>query len=60
MIQRENYSYPADCWSFGIILYQLLTLDRPFEGSSTAELVKSILTSEPSPITAGHYSDEIK
>jgi NIMA (never in mitosis gene a)-related kinase len=60
MIQRESYSYPADCWSFGIILYQLLTLERPFEGSSTAELVKSILTREPTPILAGHYSDEIK
>jgi serine/threonine protein kinase len=60
MIQRESYSYPADCWSFGIILYQLLTLERPFEGSSTADLVRSILTLEPRTIAAGHYSDEIK
>lgn len=59
MIQRESYSFPADCWSFGIILFQLLTLDRPFSGNSTAELVKSILTSEP-PLITGHYSEEMK
>lgn len=59
MIQREPYSYPADCWSFGVIVHQLLALERPFEGSSTAELVKSILSGEIPPLPA-HYSDDIK
>lgn len=59
IITRESYSFPADCWSLGIILYQLLSLDRPFEGSSTAELVKSILTTEPAPLHS-HYSEDIK
>jgi serine/threonine protein kinase len=60
MIQRESYSYPADCWSLGIIVHQMLTLERPFDGSSTAELVKSILTCEPPPIGGNHYSEELK
>eukprot|EP00981_Chlorochromonas_danica_P000555 scaffold125_cov156-Ochromonas_danica.AAC.4 len=59
MIQRENYSYPADCWSFGIIIYQLMALERPFEGNSTAELVRAILTLEPAALPP-HYSEELK
>ena len=59
MIVRDPYSYPADCWSFGVIMHQLLALERPFEGSSTAELVKSILSGEIPPLPA-HYSDDIK
>lgn len=59
MIQRESYSSPADCWSFGVILYQLLALERPFDGASTADLVKAILTAEPAPLPA-HYSEDIK
>ena len=61
IIMRESYSYPADCWSLGIILYQLLSLDRPFEGNSTSELVKSILTTEPVGLNSfTHFSDDIK
>jgi NIMA (never in mitosis gene a)-related kinase 1/4/5 len=59
MIQRESYSFPTDCWSFGIILFQLLTLERPFEGHSTAELVKSILTAEPPPMPP-QYSEDLR
>lgn len=59
MIQREKYSYPADCWSFGVILHQLLSLERPFDGASTADLVKAILTVDP-PILPSHYSEDIK
>lgn len=59
IITRESYSYPADCWSFGIIFYQLLTCERPFDGHNTNELVKSILTADPPPIQS-HYSDELK
>ena len=59
MIQQEPYSYPADCWSFGVIVHQLLALERPFDGSSTADLVKSILSGEIPPLPA-HYSEDIK
>lgn len=59
MIQREPYSYPADCWSFGVIVHQLLALERPFDGASTGDLVKSILSGEI-PALPVHYSDDIK
>jgi NIMA (never in mitosis gene a)-related kinase len=59
MITREPYSYPADCWSFGVIVHQLLALERPFDGSSTGDLVKAILSQEAPPLPP-HYSEDIK
>jgi NIMA (never in mitosis gene a)-related kinase 1/4/5 len=59
IIQREAYSYPADCWSLGVIIYQLMALDRPFHGSNATDLVKSILSTEPAPLST-HYSEDLK
>eukprot|EP01038_Epipyxis_sp_PR26KG_P013000 gene13000-17430_t len=59
MIEGKAYSYPTDCWALGIILYQLLMLERPFEGSSTANLVKAILTEEPNPLPV-HFSEDLR
>jgi len=44
MIEGKPYSYPSDCWSFGVLLYELLTFHLPFRGKETTDLVKSILT----------------
>ena len=43
IIQNVKYSYPIDAWSFGVMLHEMLRLDLPFRGNSTADLVKSIL-----------------
>lgn len=59
MIQGKNYSFPADCWSFGIMIHELLALSRPFEGASTADLVKAILLEAPPPCPA-HYSESLR
>ena len=55
IIQNLKYSYPVDCWSFGVLLYELLCLTTPFSGSTTAELVNSILNDEP-PVVSSSYS----
>jgi len=59
MIQGKKYSYPTDCWSFGVMMHELLCLERPFQGGSTAELVRSILLDAPPPCPP-HYSENTR
>lgn len=59
MIQGKKYSYPADCWSYGIMVHELLALSRPFEGGTTSDLVRAILL-EPPPPCPSHYSDNLR
>ena len=59
MIQNMKYSYPVDCWSFGVLLHEMLALELPFTGATTADLVKSILSDEP-PVIPSNYSTGIR
>ena len=36
------YSYPADIWSLGVCVYQLLTGQMPFDGDSQNEVFEKI------------------
>lgn len=40
----------TDLFSLGIVLYEALTGRRPFDGTSTAQVITSILNDEPPPI----------
>ena len=45
-----------DCWSFGVVLYQLLTLERPFNGSSTGTcIVLIVIVCFSSTLNSAHY-----
>ena len=59
MIQNMKYSYPVDCWSFGVLLHEMLALELPFTGATTADLVKAILSDEP-PVIPSNYSSSIR
>lgn len=59
ILQGVTYTYPIDCWSFGVMLHEMLRLDLPFRGKSTADLVRSILEDEAPPVPP-HYSSGIK
>ena len=59
MIEGKPYSYPSDCWSFGVLLYELLTFSLPFKGKDTNDLVKAILTG-PTPVLPADRSVEIR
>lgn len=41
----------SDIFSFGIVLYQMLTGTLPFKGDSVFEIMSSILTAEPEPLS---------
>ena len=46
----------SDIFSFGVVLYEMLSGKRPFEGKSQASLIAAILAHEPRPVSADRPS----
>ncbi|QDT15980.1 protein kinase domain-containing protein [Alienimonas californiensis] len=47
---RREVGPRSDVYSLGVIFYELLTGHRPFEGKSTAEVMRQVLTGTPVPL----------
>src|SRR5205085_667563 len=41
----------TDIFSFGVVLYELLTRQAPFVGATTSDVIAAVLKSEPAPLT---------
>src|SRR6266853_5089782 len=50
-VRGEELDCRSDIFSFGTVLYELLSGRRPFEAKSSAEVISAILTAEPPPIS---------
>jgi eukaryotic-like serine/threonine-protein kinase len=48
-IEGKDLTFHSDMYSLGVVLYELLTGQRPFTGDSIEALVQKILTEDPVP-----------
>src|SRR5216683_2649357 len=51
-LQGKDSDARSDLFSFGCVLYEMLTGKRAFEGESAASVIAAILDREPAPLTA--------
>jgi TolB-like protein/Tfp pilus assembly protein PilF len=50
-VQGKAVDHRSDVFSLGIMLYEMATGDRPFQGDTSAELASSILRDTPASVT---------
>ncbi|MDI1437449.1 serine/threonine protein kinase [Polyangium sorediatum] len=52
MLSPKAVDQRSDIWAMGVVLYELTTGKRPFEGDSLANLLRVVLHNEPPPPTS--------
>jgi serine/threonine protein kinase len=50
LAKRVEVDHRADIWALGVILYEMLTLRRPFDGKNLQQIVYEICFHEPVPL----------
>jgi serine/threonine protein kinase/Tfp pilus assembly protein PilF len=58
-VRGDSSGPAADVWGLGVLLYEMLTGQRPFQGATKAELQASILRDEPRKM-APTISDDVQ
>lgn len=46
-LRSDGYDQSSDIWSFGVLVYEMLTGEQPFMGQSTHHIYHRILTEQP-------------
>ena len=59
VIQGQPYSYEVDWWSFGTMLYEMLTGKRAFEGENPASVIAAVLEREPAALEISPPLDRV-
>src|SRR5437016_12032294 len=55
--QGEDVDHRSDIFSFGVVLYELLTTRLPFRGEHQAALMYSLINEDPQPIA--RFNDKV-
>jgi NIMA (never in mitosis gene a)-related kinase len=55
----QAYNSQADIWSAGCVLYELCTLQKPFQGQNVNQLLVAILQSRYQPLSS-RYTDDLR
>ncbi|HEV2862465.1 MAG TPA: protein kinase [Pyrinomonadaceae bacterium] len=59
-LRGQKLDYLTDIFSFGVVLYELLTGSNPFTRDSAAETISAVLTGKPAPLkSTGPLSREL-
>jgi len=59
MWRGEEYSKKADAWSAGVLLFEMMMLERPFTGDSMKQLSDAVCKGTIPAIPAGDFDDEL-
>ncbi len=51
MAKRMGLDHRTDVFSLGVLMYELLTQRRPFDGDTTAQLAQQIVYEDPPPVS---------
>jgi serine/threonine protein kinase len=51
-IKGKHIDFRSDIWSLGVVIYEMLTSTRPFEGEYDQEVIYSILNEDLEPMTS--------
>lgn len=57
VLNGGEFSFENDIWSFGVVLYELLVFQHPFQGDSTYDVMDKIVNSDFNPFPDGIPSD---
>lgn len=57
--QGRPYTYSSDLWSLGCVLYELMTLKVPINGTSIQDLKRKVISGKYTPVSSGRYSAEL-
>ncbi|CAD8169382.1 unnamed protein product [Paramecium octaurelia] len=58
LVQHQPYDYKVDIWALGCIVFQLATLEPPFQGENLITLGYSIVNHSPKPLPS-QYSIQL-